>query len=62
LLERYGDFTHDEGIEILKSICINLGEKSSYGYGLPVLPLDNKLEILETLRKRADEKNFTDIN
>lgn len=60
LLERYGDFTHDESIEILKSICINLGEKSSYGYGLPVLPLGDKLEILEKLRGEK-MSNFKDI-
>jgi len=71
LLDRYGDFTHDECIEILKNISINLGEKRSYGYGLPVLPLADKLEILETLKKGADEMpdtpetpktEFADVN
>ncbi len=59
LLERYGDFNHLECVEILKSLCINLGEKSSYGYGLPVLPLTDKLEIM---KEGADKMSFTDVN
>jgi hypothetical protein len=61
LLNKYGDFNQAECIEILKSLCVYLGEKSSYGYGLPVLPLTDKLEILETLRKGSDEMEFNDV-
>lgn len=54
LLERYGDFTHDEGYEILKSISKDIkyeGWDSSSGWGIPILPLTDKLEILDKLRK-----------
>lgn len=50
LLQRYGDFNQEEGVEILKSISLDLGDKDKYGWGLPVLPLADKLEILEKLR------------
>ncbi len=64
LLQRYGDFNQIECVEILKSLCIDLGDSgrdNSHGYGLPVLPLSDRLEILETLRKGADEMPFTDV-
>lgn len=65
LLQRYGDFNHDECYEILKSLCIDLGEPGEdnyYGYGIPVLPLTDKLEILERIRgdKMADFKDVED--
>lgn len=65
LLQRYGDFDQVECVEILKSLCIDLGDvgrDNSHGYGLPVLPLTDKLEILEILRRGADEMKFTDVN
>lgn len=62
LLQRYGAFNQVECIEILKSLCVKLGDKNSYGYGLPVLPLTDKLEILKTLRKGADEMPFKDVD
>jgi len=63
LLQRYGDFTQEECVEILKSLCIDLGDKgrdTSYGWGLPMLPLTENLEILEKLRgkKMADFKDI----
>lgn len=63
LLQRYGDFNQKECVEILKSISIDLGEKdrdNSYGYGLPVLPLTDRLEILEELRGDKD-MTFKDV-
>lgn len=52
LLEKYGDFTQKECVEILKSISIKLPNIEDYkqGWGLPILPLTDKLEILERLR------------
>lgn len=64
LLQRYGDFNQVECVEILKSLCIDLGDSgrdNNHGYGLPVLPLTDKLEILETLRKGANEMKFIDV-
>jgi hypothetical protein len=51
LLSRYGDFNQVECAEILKSISKNLGDSKYYGYGVPILPLADKLEILEEIRK-----------
>lgn len=62
LLQRYGDFNQSECVEILKSLCIDLGDigrDNNHGYGLPVLPLTDKLEILEKLRGKNME--FTDV-
>lgn len=53
LLQRYGDFNQKECVEILKSISLDLGQPGKdpkYGWGLPILPLTDKLEILERLR------------
>jgi hypothetical protein len=50
LLNRYGDFTQVECVEILKSLCVSLGDKTKFGWGLPILPLTDKLEILEKMR------------
>lgn len=52
LLQKYGDFNQKECVEILKSISIKLPNIEDYkqGWGLPVLPLTDKLEILEQLR------------
>jgi hypothetical protein len=62
LLNRYGDFNQAEGVEILKSLCIKIEGEESYkfGYGLPILPLTDKLEILEKLRG-AEEMQFKDV-
>lgn len=60
LLNRYGDFTQEECVEILKSLCISLGDKTKFGWGLPILPLTDKLEILENLRG-ADEMVYKDV-
>lgn len=60
LLNRYGNFNQIECVEILKSIGINLGAKEKFGWGLPVLPLTDKLEILEKLRG-AEEMQFKDV-
>lgn len=51
LLQRYGNFNQQECVEILKSLSVKLGDKNKYGWGLPVLPLTDKLEILENIRK-----------
>lgn len=59
LLQRYGNFTHDECKEILKSISMDLGDPTRFGYGLPVLPLEDKLEILERLG--GEKMEFTDV-
>lgn len=52
LLQKYGDFNQAECVEILKSISIKLPNVDDYkqGHGLPILPLSDKLEILERLR------------
>lgn len=61
LLQKYGDFNQAECVEILKSISISLKgiEDYKFGWGLPILPLIDKLEILEKLRgeKVADFKD-----
>lgn len=47
LLQKYGDFNHQECVEILKSISIKLPDIEDYkqGLGLPILPLSDTLEI-----------------
>jgi hypothetical protein len=53
LLQRYGDFNQEECMEVLKYCCVDLGEPGDdnyFGWGIPVLPLTDKLEILEKLR------------
>jgi hypothetical protein len=62
LLQRYGDFTQAECVEILKSLCIRLPELSNQeqGWGLPILPLTDKLEILEQLR--GENMDFKDVH
>lgn len=52
LLQRYGDFNQSECVEILKSLCFKIPglSKQEQGWGLPILPLMDKLEILEQLR------------
>ncbi len=62
LLQRYGDFNQEECVEILKSLCIDLGTPSDdnyFGWGLPILPLTDKLEALEKIR--GDEMTFLDV-
>lgn len=63
LLQRYGDFNQEQCIEILKSLCIDLGsggKDNNFGYGLPILPLTDKIEIIDKL-KGADEMQFKDV-
>lgn len=62
LLQKYGDFNQKECVEILKSISIKLPNIEDYkqGWGLPVLPLTDKLEILEQLRGE-NMADFKDI-
>jgi len=62
ILGRYGDFNQVECVEILKNLCIKLEGEESYkfGYGLPILPLTDKLEVLEKLRG-AEEMQFKDV-
>jgi hypothetical protein len=61
LLQKYGDFNQKECVEILKSISIKLPNIEDYkqGWGLPILPLTDKLEILEKLR--GENMNFKDV-
>jgi len=62
LLQRYGDFNQAECVEILKNISIDIGQPgkdSKYGWGMPVLPLTDKLEILERLR--GEKMDFKDV-
>ena len=62
LLQRYGDFNQKECVEILKSISMDIGIKGKdpkYGWGLPILPLTDKLEILEKLR--GENMDFKDV-
>jgi hypothetical protein len=54
LLCRYGDFNQEECVEILQSICFDLGDEEYFGYGLPVLPLTDTLQALEDLRVTED--------
>ena len=62
LLQKYGDFNQKECVEILKSISIKLPNIEDYkqGWGLPILPLTDKLEILERLRGE-NMADFKDI-
>lgn len=60
LLQRYGDFNQVECVEILKSIAKDLGDKNKLGWGLPILPLTDKLEILDKLRGE-DMADFKDV-
>ncbi|NLZ83807.1 MAG: S8 family serine peptidase, partial [Clostridiales bacterium] len=62
LLQRYGDFNQVESVEILKSISMKLPNIEEYkqGWGLPILPLTDKLEILERLRGKNMTK-FKDV-
>ena len=52
LINKYGDINQKEAVEILKSIAYKLPDVEDYkqGWGLPILPLTDKLEILERLR------------
>lgn len=62
LLQRYGDFNQRECVEILKSLCIDIGTPSDdnyFGWGLPILPLTDKLEALEKIR--SDKMTFSDV-
>lgn len=61
LLQKYGDFTHVECKEILKSISMKLPGIEDYkqGWGLPILPLTDKLDILERLR--GENMDFKDV-
>lgn len=64
LIDRYGDMTQDEVYKVLKSLCVNLdieGWDKKTGWGLPVLPLTDKLEILDTMRKGAEDMEFADV-
>lgn len=49
LLNKYGDFTQKECVEILKSISMDIGIKGKdpkYGWGLPILPLTDEIIIV----------------
>lgn len=62
LIQRYGDFNQKECVKILKSLCIDLGQPGKdpkFGWGLPILPLEDKLEILEKLR--GEKMDFKDV-
>lgn len=62
LLQKYGDFNQVECIEILKSISMDLGQPGkdpNYGWGIPILPLTDNLEILESLR--GENVGFKDV-
>lgn len=66
LLQRYGDMTQAEVVEVLKSLSLKLPGVEGYkqGWGLPILPLTDKLEILERLRNSGKEEqmaNFKDV-
>lgn len=53
LLQRYGDFDQKWCVEILKSISVDLSGQQRddfYGWGLPVLPLQDSLPVLDRLR------------
>ena len=65
LLQRYGYFNQLECVELLKSLCIDLGDigrDNRHGWGLPVLPLTDRLEILDNMRKGAEYMEFADVN
>jgi hypothetical protein len=61
LLQKYGDFNQAECVEILKSIAYKLPNVEDFkqGWGLPILPLTDKLEILERLR--GEKMDFKDV-
>lgn len=62
LLQRYGDFNQEWCIQILKSICMDLsgqGRDDYYGWGLPILPLCDRLPLLDKLR---EEKKMSGTN
>lgn len=61
LLDKYGDFNQKEAVEILKSIAYKLPNVEDFkqGWGLPILPLTDKLEILERLR--GESMDFKDV-
>lgn len=63
LLQKYGDFNQEECVEILKSISIKLPDVDDYkqGHGLPILPLTDKLQIIERLRGGGNMANFKDV-
>jgi hypothetical protein len=48
LLQKYGDFSQVECVEILKSISMKLPNIEDYkqGWGLPILPLSDELKII----------------
>jgi hypothetical protein len=48
LLQKYGDFSQVECVEILKSISMKLPNVEDYkqGWGLPILPLSDELKII----------------
>lgn len=56
LLNKYGDFNQVQCVEILKSLCIDLKDTLRFGYGLPILPLTDKLEVMED-----KDMNFSDV-
>lgn len=61
LLQRYGDFTQEECVEILKSLCFRIHglSKQEQGWGLPILPLTDTLPILEKIR--GGNMDFKDV-
>lgn len=61
LLNKYGDFNQKEVVEILKSITYKLPnvDDNKQGWGLPILPLTDKLEILEKMR--GENMDFKDV-
>lgn len=56
LINKYGNFNQEECVAIFKSIALDLGDKTKFGYGLPILPLTDKLEVLEDLREGGNEE------
>lgn len=56
LLNKYGDFSQKECVEILKSVSLKLGDKNKYGWGMPILPLTDTLPML-----RGDNMVFKDV-
>lgn len=63
LLSKNGDFNQEECYKILKSCCVDLGEPGDdnyFGWGIPVLPLTDRLEILDKLRG-VEEMQFKDV-
>jgi hypothetical protein len=61
LLQKYGDFNQIECVEILKSISKDYGqagEDDSFGHGIPILPLTDRLEVLDKMREGKGEENM----